>query len=241
LGPKALSEPELLALILSTGSSTSPHRTVLNLCTALFEKFGGLDKLVQADAEDLLEFPGLGPAKVARLMAIPEFFRRLTEVSSRERVSINSSKHAYTLVRHFADEEQEVVVAVFLNSQNQLIRIKEVFRGTLNRTLAQPREILREALKVNAASFLIAHNHPSQETEPSEEDILFTAKLEVASETMGIPLVDHLILAREGNYFSFADARLLGGRALKKRAIQLRGSRDPFVQSILERRRESRR
>lgn len=106
-------------------------------------------------------------------------------------------------------EEQEVVAAAFLDSGHRLIAVREIFRGTVAESIAQPREILREALRLNAVKFLVAHNHVSRNTLPSPQDVRFTVRMEWAADAVGLPMLDHLILARGENYFSFAEAKLL--------------------------------
>lgn len=122
-------------------------------------------------------------------------------------------------------EEQEVFCAAFLKANNALIGVREIFRGTLLEVVAQPREILREALKLNAAKFLVAHNHVSGEILPSDADVRFTMRLRWAAEAVGIELVDHLILAPDGQYFSFLESKLLAkacSRPWRKRSSRSR-------------------
>ena len=117
---------------------------------------------------------------------------------------VRSSLDASRLLGYLNFEPQEVVVALYLDNHCRLIELREIFRGTVNSTVAHPREILQGALWANAVSILIAHNHPSGLSAPSEEDLKFTQKLREGCELLGLQLVDHLILGRE-NYFSFAD------------------------------------
>jgi DNA repair protein RadC len=146
-------------------------------------------------------------------------------------MELNASTQAAQLFRAIGEEDQEVVHAAFLKTNHELIAVREIFRGTILESPAQPREILREALKCNAASYVVAHNHPSGEIWPSEKDLRFTVRLEWASEVVGIALVDHLIIGREGGYFSFAEARLLGrsfGRPWRRRCGRPPRNRDPY-------------
>lgn len=117
---------------------------------------------------------------------------------------VGSSLDASRLLGYLNYEPQEVVVALYLDNQCRLLELREIFRGTVNTTVAHPREILQGALWANAVSILLAHNHPSGFSGPSEEDLLFTQKLREGCEILGLQLVDHLILGRE-SYFSFAD------------------------------------
>jgi DNA repair protein RadC len=122
---------------------------------------------------------------------------------------LSGSAAAARLFAFLEWEEQEVVAAAFLDNGHKLLSVREIFRGTVSESLAQPREILREGLKCNAAKFLVAHNHVSRNCLPSEQDVRFTVRLEWAAEAVGLPLLDHLILARGQSYFSFAEAKLL--------------------------------
>lgn len=141
------------------------------------------------------------------------------------------SAQAAKLFRGIGEEDQEVVHAAYLKTNHEVIAVREIFRGTLLESPAQPREILREALKCNAARFVLAHNHPSGEAWPSEKDLRFTVRLEWASEVIGIALLDHLIIGREDVYFSFAEARLLGrsfARPWRRRCGRPPRSRGPY-------------
>jgi DNA repair protein RadC len=122
---------------------------------------------------------------------------------------IQGSAAAAQLFSYLCREEQEVVAAAYLDSAHGVIAVREIFRGTVLEATAQPREILREGLRVNAARFLVAHNHVSTNTLPSAEDVRFTVRMEWAADAVGLPLLDHLIIARDATYFSFAEAKLL--------------------------------
>ena len=123
---------------------------------------------------------------------------------------VDSSRTAAALFTDLASEDQEVLIAAFLDSRNTLLSKKEIFRGTIDSSFARPREILRAALFYNAAKLVVAHNHPSGFPQPSQEDVEFTVRLKWATSIVGIPLLDHLIICSRVIYFSFADAKLLG-------------------------------
>ncbi len=144
---------------------------------------------------------------------------------------ICGSTQAARLFLPLNQEDQEVVHAAYLTSCHDVIAVKEIFRGTLLESPAQPREILQEALRCNAARFLLAHNHPSGDCWPSERDLRFTVRLEWASDVVGISLLDHLIIGRGESYFSFAEARLLGkfsGHPWRRRSGRRPRSRGPY-------------
>ena len=130
--------------------------------------------------------------------------------------SVTCATEALPLFSCWTNETQEVVIAAFLNCRHQVLSTKEIFRGGMDHAFARPREILAEALRQNAASLIVAHNHPSNGVEPSEEDVVFTSHLEWACDLLNVKLVDHLIVTGEGGYFSFAEARLL--RSVRRRS-----------------------
>ncbi len=212
-----LEESELLAALLRTGTASPTElgtgRRVDLLAKSLLSRFESLSGVFSASREELSDLSGIGPAKVASLLAAAEIARRLGEPKVQNPASAITKVHdAYLLFRSIENEPQEVVWAAFLNARLRVLRKKEIFRGTLTNAPACPREILREALRANGARVIIAHNHPSGNPDPSEEDCEFTAQLELAAQCLGIPLLDHLILAKGGHYFSFAEAKRIGRR-----------------------------
>jgi len=211
-GKQSLSDAELLAILLRTGSkipNAANGLSVLVLAEEILARFGNLKEVLSASPEQLREVKGLGQAKIATLIATQEVSTRLLSNTYLEPTHVCDGKSAYHLFSDIANEEQEVLKAAFLTSQNQVIRRQEIFRGTVNSTVANPREIIREALRTNAVKIIVAHNHPSQVPEPSQQDIAFTDQLQKAAAMMGVPLIDHLIVCRAGRYFSFAEQRLI--------------------------------
>jgi DNA repair protein RadC len=204
-GAGSLSDQELLCVLLGTGP-----KGVMDLAERLLERFGDLRSVLSARPEELENVFGVGRSKRSLLLGVGEIALRLWRTGrGKEQAPVTSASQAYYLFSDLALEDQEVVVGAFLNSRNQLIRRSRIFRGTLDSSLARPREILREALRANSAKLLLAHNHPSQVPEPSDEDIQLTSQLERASKAVGIPLIDHLIICGGGRYFSFAEAKLI--------------------------------
>lgn len=204
-GEKALTDMELLCILLRTGSAGNP---VPSLASNLLETFGDLRGVLSASPAALKEVEGLGPSKIAMLLSVREMARR---IFSEQRMGgvIGSVGAAYQLFSDIALETQEMVYAAFLTPQLRLIRREKIFQGTLDHCQAQAREIIKEALKWNAARVLIAHNHPSQDPTPSGEDIKFTQELFGALKLLNIQLVDHLIICTGENFFSFAQSRQL--------------------------------
>ncbi len=133
----------------------------------------------------------------------------LIDFKVNNKIQIDSSRDAFNILKKIRHFDQEVLFGLFLNSKNELIAKKEVFRGTLCSILAQPREIYRIALIVNAAKIIVAHNHPSKSFLPSDDDIDFTFQMKIASQIIGISFLDHIIVATNKSYYSFADEGFL--------------------------------
>lgn len=191
-GAEALSSAELLAIILRTGTK---GRNVVAMGRELINHFGGLRKLLSADTKDLLEFPGIGIAKASELLAIKELSRRALEEPLRSGQTLNQpDKVKQYCAMRLAHLQIEHCIALFLDTQLQLIDCGELARGTLSQASVYPREVVKAALKQHAAAIIIAHNHPSGLAEPSQADIALTRQLKKALELVDIRLVDHLIV-----------------------------------------------
>lgn len=204
-GPRHLSDEELLCVLLRTGAAEGIQKLVRDL----FERFGNLRTVFSASPEELKQVSGIGPTKAAVLSTVKELSLRLWETTDSKERKITSPADAYLQLCDLALEPQEVVSCLFLTTSQKVICRKEVFRGTISQSPGSPREILREALRNNAARFVVAHNHPSDSMEASLEDVAFTARLERAAEVVGVEMVDHLIIGKGGRYFSFAEEGLL--------------------------------
>jgi DNA repair protein RadC len=196
-GPGALSDAELLALLLRTGMA---GKGVLQLGAELLaappEGFGGIAGLLHASAEDLKRIKGLGPAKRAELVAVLELARRAMAEQLREREVFSTPdavKHYLQL--HLARRQHEVFAVLFLDSQNRLIALEELFRGTLTQTSVYPREVVLRALHHHAAAVVLAHNHPSGSVQPSRADEALTQTLKAALALVDVRVLDHVIVA----------------------------------------------
>jgi len=205
-GATALSDAELLAVLLRTGTA---GKHAVELARELLAECGGLRGLVCADARAGARNPGLGPARRAQLQAAVELARRSLREELRDRDALASP----AAVRDFLalwlrDRGHEIFAGLFLDAQNRLIAAEELFRGTLTQTAVYPREVARRALELNSAALILAHNHPSGIAEPSAADRLLTQALKATLSQLDVPVLDHLIVA--GNRcFSFAEAGLL--------------------------------
>lgn len=205
-GPAQLSTAELLAVLLRCGAS---GEDAVSLARSLLREAGSLSALLSTPAATLLRRRGLGVAKVATLQCVLELARRVQH----ETLSRGPLLGKPALVRDYLSlllqgRAREVFVVLFLDSQNRLIQADELFHGTLNQTAVYPREVLRRALEVNAASVILAHNHPSGVAEPSTADRSLTRVLQGALAQLDIAVLDHLIVAA-GRHYSFAEQGLL--------------------------------
>jgi DNA repair protein RadC len=188
-----LSDAELLAVCLRTGTA---GRSAIDLGRAALGHFGGLNGLFAATPAELSQLNGLGPAKSAQLQAVIELARRaLQEEVRRDTVLSAPGKVRDFLTLTLASLPHEVFVVLFLDAQNRLLACDELFRGTLTQTSVYPREIVKRALRHNAAAVIFAHNHPSGVAEPSRADELLTANLKQALSLVDVRVLDHLIVA----------------------------------------------
>jgi DNA repair protein RadC len=202
-GPSALSTAELLAILLRVGSR---GESALRLAERLLSQFGGLTGLAQARLPQLFALSGMGLAKATQIKAAFEIGKRLAASSEGPRPTVSCAEDAAKLVMEdLRYLQQECLVAVFLDTRNQVIRVHTLSVGTLTGSPAHPREIFREALAHGSANLILCHNHPSGDPSPSREDIALTSRLRQAGELMGVPLLDHIIIGG-GKYVSLKEA-----------------------------------
>ncbi len=205
-GPDALSDSELLGIILRTGSGAN---TAMDLARQLLDEFGGLRGLDTQPAATLCNVHGIGVAKAAQIKAALELAKRLVQQrwSSRERIS--TSEDAYNYIRlRMRDLSREQFRTIFLTTGNEIIAEKTLFEGSLTESVVSAREIILSAVQMAAASVILLHNHPSGNPTPSREDIRVTEKLAAACRYADISVLDHIIVGKD-SYFSFADEGLL--------------------------------
>jgi DNA repair protein RadC len=207
LGPSALSNEELLALLLGTGSR---GESVLERARRLLAAHGGLAGLAGVSGAELRRERGIKEARAAAIEAALEIARRLATVTLTDRDLLNEPRLVKeSLRRSQGDGTQERTGALYLNARNRLLRHDpEIYRGTLDRAVVEPRELLKRALLANAAALIVYHNHPSGDPSPSREDREFTRRLASAAEAVGLRLLDHIVVARDG-CVSFREAGLL--------------------------------
>lgn len=201
LGSEALSDQEILAILLRTGTK---EKSALELAEDLLKK-GGLTSLTQVSIEELRLCKGMGLAKAAQLKAAVELSKRLTRQSLGPKPVIRSPKDAADLIlaeMSYLDREHFRVIN--LNTKNQVMFIDTVSVGTLNTSVVHPREVFKLPIKRSAASLILVHNHPSGNTEPSREDLNITKRLREAGSILGIEIIDHIIIG-QNNYLSMKE------------------------------------
>lgn len=206
-GPGALSDVELLALLLRTGMA---GKNVLQLAQELIDSFGGIAGLLHATADDLKRIKGLGgPAKRAELVAVLELSRRALAQQLKESTVFDSPQAVqHYLQLHLGAKKHEVFAVLFLDVQNRLLAMEELFRGTLSQTSVYPREVVLRALHHHAAAVVLAHNHPSGTVQPSRADEALTQALKAALALVDVRVLDHVIVGA-GEALSMAERGLL--------------------------------
>lgn len=201
-GITSLTDAELLALFLRTGTQ---GKSVYVLARELIHHFGSLYGLLTADMAAFKEVDGIGVAKFAQLRGIAELARRFYIARMQEEDPLLTPEMTREFLQsQLADAEREIFMAIFLDNKNRVLKHCHLFSGTLSHVEVHPREIVREAIKVNAAGVILAHNHPSGCAEPSRADKEITKRIIKCCQIMDIRVLDHLIIGR-GEYLSFAE------------------------------------
>lgn len=193
-GPQSLSNAELLAIILRTGSG---NINVVNLATNLLSRHGGLGGLARLSFADLLKEHGLGEAKASELLATFQLAARLQALQPEEKVTVRSPLDVYLLLgleMAFLDTEHLRVVLV--NTRNQVTAIKEVYKGNVSSAVVRTAELFQEAIRQNAPSIILVHNHPSGDPTPSPDDVVLTKTAVEAGKLLQIEVLDHIIIGQ---------------------------------------------
>ena len=202
LGAVSLSDAELLAIFLRTGAS---GMSVLLLARQMLDEFGSLYRIMTASRQELTAIKGIGEAKLAQLHAVAELGKRFFAAQlARENVMESPQVTKLYLQSVLAHQEREVFMVLFLDNQHRVLHAQQMFAGSINSVEVHPREIVREALKCNAAALILAHNHPSGIAEPSLADREITQKVSQACVLLNLRVLDHLVIGR-GEYVSFAE------------------------------------
>ncbi len=195
LGPSVLTNTELIALLLGSGTS---GENVLRLSERILTRLGGLEGFLRASLGDLNALKGIGDSKRAQLIAAAELARRIAALPPPERTSIASAKDAAQLVADMAHLSQEQVRVILLDSAKRVIALPTLYMGTVSTAVVRVAEVYREAVQRSASALILAHNHPSGDPTPSPEDIELTRAVAAAGLLLDIPLIDHIVMGRDG-------------------------------------------
>ena len=208
-GIRSLSDSELLAVILRSGVPGANAIHLSEQILSLHPVYKGLMGLNYLTADELRTLPGVGNVKAVQILAVSELSRRISREETREEVRLNDPG---SIADYFREEvrylQKERVYALFFNTAGVLLRESMISEGTVDRSLASPREIYREALRVGATGLVVLHNHPSGDVEPSSMDLEMTRQIRSAGEIIGIRLLDHIIIGGS-TYVSFSERGLL--------------------------------
>lgn len=202
LGASALSDAELLAILLRTGV---PGLSALDLAQHLLCRFEGLRGFLNAERDDICKQRGLGESKFAQFQAMLEINRRFQAQGIMRAGPLRDSRDAFQLLStHLRDRHAEVFCCVWLDTRHRMIRLDEMFQGTINGASVYPREVVKRAIHLNAAAVILAHNHPSGVAEPSHQDRQITNKLREALKLVEVRILDHIVIGDTENV-SFAE------------------------------------
>ncbi len=205
IGPEALRDAELLAILFRTGTRSLG---AVALAERLLRYFGSLRALARASLSELQQVEGIGKVKAVEIKAALELGKRLAVFQIRDRHRITQSGHvADLLMVRYKDYEHEVFKCVLLTTKNEVIKVVDVSHGGLDGTLASPRDVFKHAVREGASAVILCHNHPSGDPEPSPDDHALTHRLAEAGELLGIRVLDHMIFG-DGRYVSFKDRGL---------------------------------
>ncbi len=194
-GVKSLADHELLAIILRTGTR---GKNVMGLALEVLNEVEDIYRLRHVSLQELMKIPGIGKVKAGEILAAVEFGRRVSQSTQVKEGTVSSSTWVGNyLQKELSDLNQENVMALYLNTKNEIIKKDIVFIGSLNTSVAHPREIFNRAISYSAARIIVAHNHPSGNVEPSEADLSFTRRMIEAGEILGIEVLDHFIIGED--------------------------------------------
>jgi DNA repair protein RadC len=196
-GARSLSDQELLAILLGKGTPKLDVMTLAGKMSKVIDEKG-----LEVQADDLTGFMGVGEAKATLILAAIEFARRRIKP---EGVKIETPADVLQLIRHFADRKQEHFLTITINGANEVMNVRVVSIGLIDRSPVHPREVFADAVLDRASGLIVAHNHPAGALEPSEADVKITKQLKLAGEIMGMDLLDHIIFNRN-DYFSFLES-----------------------------------
>ncbi len=205
-GPEALSAQELLALIIGRGVS---KKSVMTIAQELLVKFGNIKAISEATIEELSQIKGIGFAKAVQIKACFELGKRKDLEPELKDFDIKDPQSVVKAIRaSIKDKAKEHFKLILLNARNKILGVSTISIGSLNASIVHPREVFKDAIMHNAYSVVLAHNHPSGDPEPSEDDLTMTKRLIEAGKILGIEVTDHVIISKNG-FFSFKDKGLM--------------------------------
>lgn len=205
-GKSSLSNKELLAIILKTGTK---EKSVNELAIDLLNKYK-LEELEEISLNKLLEIKGIGEVKAIELLASIELGRRMFLNKDIKYKRLDTPEKIFNHTKYlFYNKKQEYFYTLYFNNKQELIGEKLLFIGTINRSVTHPREIFKEAYRLSASSIVCMHNHPSNDVTPSNEDIIFTEKLVSLGTIQGIPIVDHIVVGNNSFYSFYEHGQII--------------------------------
>ena len=205
-GAKSLSNTELIAILLRTGLQ---GENVLSMASRILSQLDGLAGLGRSTFAELCSLRGLSEAKACQLLAGLELGRRSVSLSPEERVTINSPQDVANLMMgEMAALEQEHLKVLMLNTKNEVLSTQEIYVGNVNSSVVRPAEVIRPAVRDNAPSIIVVHNHPSGDPTPSPEDVSITQELVAAGRLLGVEVLDHVVIGSGNRYVSLNEKGL---------------------------------
>lgn len=204
-GPQSLSDAELLAVFISSGSN---KKSCVQLAADLLKHLGDVRAILNSTLSCFQQVPGLGAVRYAQLQAVKEICRRSDFIQLQKETQITNSKQTYGyLKKRLRDHKNETFAAIFLDSQHRIITYEELFSGTINTATIHPRPIVERVLQLNAAALILAHNHPSGISDASQQDIAATERIRDALELVDARLLDHLVIGDNEVYSIMAESK----------------------------------
>lgn len=206
-GPEVLSNNELLAIILRCGTR---GENIVSLSDRILSEVNGLDGLINVSFTDIMQIKGIKEGKASQILALSELFKRFNTLKATSNIKKITKPEdvASMLINEMRNLKQEILKLLVLDTKNKIIKIKDIFRGTLNSSIVHPREIYSEAIKSGGASIIICHNHPSGDPSPSDEDINITLRIKECGNIIGINLLDHIIVG-DKKYISLKEKGII--------------------------------